>query len=60
MNGVARADGKVLNATWTFRGAELVVRSMKGERLRAALSFDATAGRSGRRLKGPPGSGRPM
>jgi hypothetical protein len=24
MNGAARADGKVLNATWTFRGIELV------------------------------------
>ena len=43
VNGVARADGKLLNATWTFRGTELVVQSVPGERLRAALSFDATA-----------------
>ncbi len=43
MNGAPRADGKVLNATWTFRGTELVVRAVPGERLRAALSFDPTA-----------------
>ena len=43
VNGVARADGKLLNATWTFRGTELVVQSVPGERLRAAVSFDATA-----------------
>jgi uncharacterized protein (TIGR03067 family) len=43
MNGEVRADRKVLNATWTFRGAELVVRNLRGERLRAALSFDAAA-----------------
>jgi len=43
MNGEPRTDGKVLNATWTFRGIELVVQTARGERLRSALSFDATA-----------------
>lgn len=43
MNGAARVDRKVLNATWTFRGSELVVLNAQGERMRAALSFDATA-----------------
>src|SRR5262245_15816701 len=43
MNGEPRTDAKVLNATWTFRGDELVVQTARGERLRAALSFDATA-----------------
>jgi uncharacterized protein (TIGR03067 family) len=43
MNGEPRTDGKVLNATWTFRGNELVVRSPRGERLRAELAFDAGA-----------------
>jgi uncharacterized protein (TIGR03067 family) len=43
MNGEARTDAKVLNATWTFRGAELVVQTARGERLRSALSFDATS-----------------
>lgn len=43
VNGMARANGKVLNATWTFRGTELVVENMRGERLQATVSFDATA-----------------
>jgi len=43
MNGEPRTDSKVLNATWTFRGTELVVQTARGERLRSALSFDATA-----------------
>ena len=43
VNGAPRADGKVLNATWTFRGPELVMQNVNGERLRSALSFDATA-----------------
>ena len=43
MNGEPRTDAKVLNATWTFQGNELVVRTARGERLRSALSFDATA-----------------
>lgn len=43
MNGEARGDRKVLNATWTFRGAELVVQNLQGERLRGALSFDSAA-----------------
>ena len=43
MNGEPRTDGKVLNATWTFRGNELVVRTARGERLRAELAFDAAA-----------------
>ena len=43
MNGTPRAEGKVLNATWTFRGSELVVQSVHRKRLRATLSFDATA-----------------
>ena len=43
VNGALRADGKVLNATWTFRGPELVMQNANGERLRSALSFDATA-----------------
>jgi len=32
VNGVPRGDGKLLNATWTFRGAELVVEYAGGER----------------------------
>ena len=43
MNGVPRGDDKLLNATWTFRGTELVVQNVRGERLRAALALDATA-----------------
>jgi uncharacterized protein (TIGR03067 family) len=43
MNGGPRTDAKVLNATWTFRGNELVVQTARGERLRSSLSFDATA-----------------
>src|SRR5882672_3824464 len=43
MNGEPRTDAKVLNATWTFGGAELVVQTARGERLRSALSFDATS-----------------
>src|SRR5262245_59046099 len=43
MNGAPRGDGKILNATWTFRGTELVVQSPNGERLRAAMSFEANA-----------------
>ncbi len=41
VNGAARADAKLLNATWTFRGIELVVQNALGERLRAAVLFDA-------------------
>ena len=44
VNGMARTDRKLLNATWTFRGSELIVQNVPGERLRAAVSFDATAG----------------
>ena len=40
--GTPRADGKLLNATWTFRGSELLAQSANGERLRAQLSFDST------------------
>jgi len=43
MNGAPRGDGKILNATWTFHGAELVVQSPNGERMRAAISFEANA-----------------
>jgi uncharacterized protein (TIGR03067 family) len=43
MNGERRTEAKVLNATWTFRGDELVVQTAGGERLRASLSLDATA-----------------
>jgi uncharacterized protein (TIGR03067 family) len=43
MNGELRTDAKVLNATWTFRANELVVKTARGERLRSELSFDATA-----------------
>jgi uncharacterized protein (TIGR03067 family) len=43
VNGASRAEGKVLNATWTFRGSGLVVQSVHGKRLRATLSFDAAA-----------------
>ena len=43
MNGTPRAEGKVLNATWMFRGSELVVQPGHGKRLRATLSFDTTA-----------------
>jgi uncharacterized protein (TIGR03067 family) len=41
VNGVPQA-GKQLNATWTFRGSELLVQNANGERLRAALSFDSS------------------
>jgi uncharacterized protein (TIGR03067 family) len=44
VNGQPRAGAKMLNATWAFRGTELVVHNVPGERMRAALSFDATAG----------------
>jgi uncharacterized protein (TIGR03067 family) len=43
MNGEPRTEAKVLNATWTFRGNELVVQTARGERLRSELSFDAGA-----------------
>jgi len=43
MNGERRTEAKVLNATWTFRGDELVVQAVSGERLRASLSLHATA-----------------
>jgi uncharacterized protein (TIGR03067 family) len=43
VNGVARVNGKLLNATWTFRGSELVVHNVQGERLRATVSFDSAA-----------------
>src|SRR5882724_768425 len=53
VNGALRADGKVLNATWTFRGPELVMQNANGERLRSARCFDGAApppaDRSGRR-----------
>jgi uncharacterized protein (TIGR03067 family) len=42
VNGAARAEGKLLNATWTFRGPQLLVQNENGERLRASLSFDST------------------
>ena len=42
MNGERRTEAKVLNATWTFRGDELVVQAVSGERLRASLSLHAT------------------
>jgi uncharacterized protein (TIGR03067 family) len=41
--GAPRAEQKLLNATWTFRGSELLAQSANGERFRAALSFDSTA-----------------
>jgi uncharacterized protein (TIGR03067 family) len=41
MNGASRADRKILNSTWTFRGTELVAHNAQGERMRSALSFDA-------------------
>jgi uncharacterized protein (TIGR03067 family) len=41
--GVPRAEKKLLNATWTFRGSELLAQNANGERFRAALSFDSTA-----------------
>jgi uncharacterized protein (TIGR03067 family) len=43
VNGEPRAGAKMLNATWTFRGTELVVHNVPGERMRAALSFDTSA-----------------
>src|SRR4030095_11473264 len=43
MNGDRRAEARVLNARWTFRGDELVVQAVSGERLRASLSLHATA-----------------
>lgn len=43
LNGEYRAEGKVLNSTWTFRGDELVVQQAGGARLRWALTFDPAA-----------------
>jgi uncharacterized protein (TIGR03067 family) len=43
LNGECRADSKVLNSTWTFRGDELVVQQGGGARLRWALTFDPAA-----------------
>ena len=40
--GAPRAEQKLLNATWTFRGSELLAQSANGERFRATLSFDST------------------
>src|SRR5439155_1550946 len=57
VNGALRADGKVLNATWTFRGPELVMQNANGERLRPALSFDST-GRTRIRRRGTARGGR--
>src|SRR5262249_26665050 len=42
VNGALRADGKVLNATWTFRGPELVMQNVNGERLRSAPALYST------------------
>src|SRR5262245_22535509 len=43
MNGERRTEAKVLNASWTVRGDELVVPAVSRERLRASLSLHATA-----------------
>jgi uncharacterized protein (TIGR03067 family) len=43
LNGEYRADRKVLNSTWTFRGNELVVQQAGGAHLRWALTFDPAA-----------------
>lgn len=41
ISGASRV--KLLNSTWTFRGAELVVRDTQGQHMRSVLSFDVTA-----------------
>jgi uncharacterized protein (TIGR03067 family) len=43
LNGEYRAESKILNSTWTFRGDELVVQQAGGARLRWALTFDPAA-----------------
>jgi uncharacterized protein (TIGR03067 family) len=43
LNGEYRAESKILNSTWTFRGDELVVQQAGGGRLRWALTFDPAA-----------------
>jgi len=43
LNGEPRIERKVLNATWTFRGDELVMQQAGGVRSRWALTFDPAA-----------------
>ena len=43
LNGEYRAEGKLLNSTWTFRGDELMVQPAGGGRQRWALTFDPAA-----------------
>jgi uncharacterized protein (TIGR03067 family) len=43
LNGQYRAERKILNSTWTFRGDELLLQPADGVPARWALTFDATA-----------------
>ena len=43
LNGEPRAEGKLLNSTWTFKGDELVLQPAVGARTRWSLSYDLGA-----------------
>src|SRR5215468_4525468 len=43
LNGHPRAEGKLLNSTWTFKGDELTVRPAAGGHVRWSLSYDLQA-----------------
>ena len=43
LNGQPRAEGKLLNSTWTFKGDELIVRPAAGGHVRWSLSYDLGA-----------------
>jgi uncharacterized protein (TIGR03067 family) len=43
LNGESRAEGKLLNSTWTFKGDELILQPASGARTRWSLSYDLDA-----------------
>jgi len=43
LNGQPRAEGKLLNSTWTFNGDELTVRPAAGGHVRWSLSYELGA-----------------
>ena len=43
LNGQPRAEGKLLNSTWTFKGDELIVRPAAGGHVRWSLSYELGA-----------------
>jgi hypothetical protein len=43
LNGQPRAEGKLLNSTWTFNGDELTVRPAAGRHVRWSLSYELGA-----------------